>query len=282
MNGKSPWSWTIGRIAGIDVSVHVTFLILLVFVSQPLFLLAIFGCVLLHELGHALAARSFGIGTRGILLLPIGGVAQLERIPRDPWQELVITIAGPAVNFVLAGIFALLVLITGGLEGLGGLSLVGGNALESLLVVNLTLGIFNLIPAFPMDGGRILRALLAWRMDYVDATLIASAVGRVIAVILGLIGLFSPYFSLTLVLLAVFVYFAARAEATMALRERQARTGVPGSDDLQWVTELLRRRAESMRETTSRTAPERSNDTRPRRPSSNGHRRIRDVPFTVE
>ena len=166
------WSWKIGRIAGIDVQVHYSFLLLLGWVTLThygahgdlgeairglVFIVALFGLVVLHELGHALAARRYGIRTRDITLLPIGGVAQLEGMPKDPKQELLVALAGPAVNVVLAaGLYAVLALGQG-LTPAGGVLSVGGSFLDQLLWLNVSLAVFNLLPAFPMDGGRVLR-----------------------------------------------------------------------------------------------------------------------------
>ncbi len=152
-------SWKLGRIAGIDVFLHPTFLLILIpGVApglSPLLIIALFGCVVLHELGHALMARRFGIETRDITLYPIGGVARLERMPRAPGAELMIALAGPAVNFaIVAGLMGLDFLGIGGMDSDTSLS----PFLSSLMLLNLVLGLFNLIPAFPMDGGRVLRA----------------------------------------------------------------------------------------------------------------------------
>ena len=161
-------AWKLGRVAGIDVYIHATFFLVFLFlprlgrgpVEAALLICAVFGCVLLHELGHALAARRFGIRTVDITLYPIGGVARLERMPRAPGAELVIALAGPAVNFAIAAAIGTLFFASALLLGIAW-------SLESflgeLLVVNLGLGLFNLIPAFPMDGGRVLRAALEHR-----------------------------------------------------------------------------------------------------------------------
>ena len=151
-------SWKIGRIAGIDLFLHPTFLLILLpgltGGLSPIFIIALFGCVVLHELGHALMARRFGIETLDITLYPIGGVARLQRMPRAPGAELLIALAGPAVNFaIVAGLLGLELLGIGGLEADTSL----GAFLGGLMLVNLVLGLFNLIPAFPMDGGRVLR-----------------------------------------------------------------------------------------------------------------------------
>ncbi|WP_345348415.1 site-2 protease family protein [Candidatus Villigracilis affinis] len=187
------WQWKLGKFAGIDVYVHATFLLLIAWVgyshwlennnwgevfSGILFILALFACVVLHEYGHALTARKYGIKTRDITLYPIGGVARLERMPEKPIEELWVALMGPAVNVVIAaGLFAYLYL-TSSLVPLSELTMASGSFLERLMTVNITLVLFNLIPAFPMDGGRVLRALLAMRMDYVRATQIAASIGQ--------------------------------------------------------------------------------------------------------
>ena len=221
------WSWRIGRIAGIDVYVHPTFLLLLLWVglshflahhdlAEALyglgFLLALFGIVVLHELGHALMARRYGIRTRDITLLPIGGVARLERIPENPRQELAVAVAGPAVNVVMAaGIYLGLALSHGlSLSPVGSVMRVGGGFLEQFFWVNVALVVFNMVPAFPMDGGRVFRALLAMRFDYVHATQLAASVGQAIALVFGLLGLF---FNPFLIFIALFVWLAGAQEA---------------------------------------------------------------------
>lgn len=228
------WSYKIARVAGIDVRLHATFLLLLAFfgftgyanggpvaaVLQTLFVLLLFLCVLLHEFGHAFAARIYGIRTPDITLLPIGGVARLERMPENPGQELVIAVAGPMVNVVIAlGLWIALGLPSpfNDLDVMG----TGGKGLAfQLLHVNVMLVAFNLIPAFPMDGGRMLRAGLALAMGHAPATRIAARVGQVIAVLLAFAGFFgvpgivNP--SLFLVFIAMFVFMGAQQEAAYA------------------------------------------------------------------
>ena len=222
------WSLRVGRFAGIDVYMHVTFLLLISWVAflywrqgQSLvsaiagvaFILAVFLCVVLHEFGHALTARRYGIKTRDIILLPIGGVARLERLPTRPLQELWVALAGPAVNIVIAvGLFAWLKL-TASFEPLQMMTLTTGPVLERLMAVNLFLVAFNMIPAFPMDGGRVVRAILATRTEYSRATQIAASIGQGIAIVFGFIGLFYNPF---LLFIAFFVWIGAAQEASLA------------------------------------------------------------------
>ncbi|HEX2474677.1 MAG TPA: site-2 protease family protein, partial [Lacipirellulaceae bacterium] len=195
-----------------------------------LFILALFGIVVLHELGHALAARRYGIRTRDITLLPIGGVARLERIPEDPKQELVVAIAGPLVNVVLAAVIYFVLTVDIRVAELTSAARVGGNFLMQMFVVNVMLVVFNLLPAFPMDGGRVLRALLAMRMDYVRATQIAAAVGQAMAIAFAAWGLFAPVFGIPsnpfLLFIALFVWLGAAGEASM-VQLRTALGGIP-------------------------------------------------------
>ena len=232
------WQWKLGKFAGIDVYIHATFLLLIGWVGYShwlehrdwgqvltgiLFILALFACVILHEYGHALTARRYGIKTRDITLYPIGGVARLERMPEKPIEELWVALMGPAVNVVIAaGLFAYLFL-TSSLVTLTELTVASGSFLERLMTVNISLVLFNLIPAFPMDGGRVLRALLAMRMDYVRATQIAANIGQGMAFLLGFIGLFSNPF---LLFIAFFVWIGASQEASM-VQMKNAISGIP-------------------------------------------------------
>jgi Zn-dependent protease/CBS domain-containing protein len=228
----------LATIAGIDIYIHWSFVLLIawIFMSHLMqghglgaglegagFILAIFGCVLLHELGHALTAKRFGVRTRDITLYPIGGVARLERIPEKPSEELLVAIAGPAVNVVIAAVLFLWLSATGALPAAEDVHLVGGPFLAKLMAINIVLAVFNLIPAFPMDGGRVLRALLATRLEYVRATQYAATTGQVIAVLLGLIGLFGNWF---LLFIAFFVFVGARGEAH-SVQTRSVLAGVP-------------------------------------------------------
>jgi len=227
-------SWKIGRVAGIDLFLHPTFL--LIFLPgiipglSPFFIVALFGCVVLHELGHALMARRFGIETLDITLYPIGGVARLQRMPRAPGAELLIALAGPAVNFaIVAGLLGLELLGMGGLESDSSL----GGFLESLMVVNLILGLFNLIPAFPMDGGRVLRALLSGWLGRARATSIAATIGRGLAVAFGFYSLL--HMNLFHVALAAFIYFVAGAEESSVIAEERRRAYYAPQDQGIWT-----------------------------------------------
>src|SRR5215471_2679437 len=233
------WSLNIGSIASTQVRVHITFLLLLGWIfaanyvsagapaawSSLVFWLLLFACVLAHEFGHIFVARAFGVATPDVTLLPIGGLARLERIPEAPHEELLIAIAGPLVNVVIA---IGLVLLAGAKIRMGDLAAVESSAVslvDRLAAVNLFLALFNMIPAFPMDGGRVLRALLATRLGYVRATEIAAGIGQFVAFALGFIGLlFNPI----LIFIAIFVYLAASSEAHMVAL-RAASRGVPVS-----------------------------------------------------
>lgn len=218
------WSVSLGRIAGTEVRVHFTFLLLILWfglvagmqggaaaaLDAVVFIVAVFGCVLLHEYGHVLIAKRFGIATKDITLLPIGGVASVERLPEKPGQELLVALAGPAVNGLIAAILIVLFGADIGTEltvaSLDDLKL---DFATRLALVNVMLALFNLIPAFPMDGGRVLRALLSLRLDRVQATRIAARIGHAIALGLGFLGLFG---NIILVFIALFIFLAASQE----------------------------------------------------------------------
>jgi Zn-dependent protease len=226
------WSMNLFRIRGIQLSLHFSFFLLVALAAETGWLegewtgmwfsvatlLAFFTCVVLHELGHSFTAMRFGIGVRRILLLPIGGMAEFEEIPRRPLHELLITIAGPAVNFAIAALLALafgLPDVDQVADGMVTVDLAGFAHL--LLVWNLLMGCFNLLPVFPMDGGRILRALLACRLNYVRATFIAATIGKVLAVVAAGIALYFFKAGLTAVLFA-FIFLVGEMEYRMAKR----------------------------------------------------------------
>ena len=218
-----PWSFTVGRFGGTAVKIHITFVLFLVWIASTawvregaraaldstLFIVLLFLCVVLHEFGHILAARRYGIEAPVVTLLPIGGVASMKRLPSDPRQELVVALAGPAVNLAIG--VALVVVL--GSFGPGELAEIANPHLSlagRLAAANFFLAVFNLIPAFPMDGGRVLHALLAMRVGGPIATEIAAKVGQAFAVGLGFLGLFG---NPLLLFIAIFVYMAAAGEA---------------------------------------------------------------------
>lgn len=244
------WSINLFRIFGIQLAVHASFVLLLVYWGYEGWLegglpgmtwsvglvVLFFVCVILHELGHSLTARRFGVKVPRILLLPIGGMAEFDRIPRKPAQELLITIAGPAVNFLLVALLLPLAwrgLFTG--EDRAYYSI--GGLLDQLWYANLVMGVFNLAPVFPMDGGRIFRALLAIRLPYLRATWWAVMVGRVLAVGLACWAIYRG--SYMLAVLFIFIFYAGNAEYQAALRKEQeeaywremARQAVPVAPD---------------------------------------------------
>lgn len=226
-------SVSLGKVSQIDIKIHWTFLLIFVWVVfvelnkggtlssilfNAAFILVLFLCVVLHELGHALMARRFGVTTKKITLLPIGGVASLEKIPEEPYQEFLVAIAGPMVNvfivillFFVVPVQSVLELpLVEMLEELNELTI--GNFLFYLFLANAGLVVFNLIPAFPMDGGRVLRAVLAMYTDRVKATRIAAGIGQFIAILFLLLGIaFNPF----LIFIALFVYVGAYGENKM-------------------------------------------------------------------
>jgi len=230
------WSFRIARILGTDVKVHFTFLLLVAWwaisgyqeggpsgaVHATVLLLSLFTCVTLHEFGHILMARRFGVRTPDVILLPIGGVARLERIPDKPKEELLIALAGPFVTLVLAAVFYGWLVLTGQPITPSD-ELAHAPLVVALLVMNVILLVFNLIPAFPMDGGRVLRALLASKLGFVRATRIAASIGQGLAIPAGVYGLFKP--EPMLVLIALFVFLGAATEAA-AVETRMAGEGI--------------------------------------------------------
>jgi Zn-dependent protease/CBS domain-containing protein len=238
-------SFKIGRAFGIDVKVHWTFFLLLAFFAYAgyqgsgsalnalvtaLVIVALFVCVVLHEFGHSLVAQRLGIETQDITLLPIGGVARLKSLPERPMDEVKVAIAGPLVNVVLAPIFFAIALLLGASPLDPADLLEGGNSVGQIFaylgLINVGLVVFNLIPAFPMDGGRVLRGLLATRLGAVRATDISSAVGQVFALGFFLVGLLSNFL---LALVALFIFFGATGEAQM-VRQRELTRGLAVSD----------------------------------------------------
>ncbi len=217
------WSIKLFDVGGTAVRVHLTFFLLLAWigalhwseggapaaVSGILFIILLFACVLLHEFGHILMARRFGIRTPDVTLLPIGGVASLERMPEKPGQEIAVALAGPAVNLVIA---ALLILLGArvGMADVSQLDAAEPSLVSRLATVNIALFAFNLIPAFPMDGGRVLRALLAIPLGFTGATRVAALIGQGLAFLFVLVGLMG---SPLLALVGVFIFFAASGEA---------------------------------------------------------------------
>lgn len=247
------WSISIGSVNGTAIRLHFTFILFLVWMGASLylqggvpaavsgitFIVLLFLCVVLHEFGHILAARHFGIHTPEVVLLPIGGVSRLERIPERPREELIMALAGPAVTLAIA-----VALIT----ALGGLpdprdilaATSGRTLLAQLAYANLVLLVFNLVPAFPMDGGRVLRALLSARLGHVRGTRIAATTGQILAIIFGIIGLVAG--DIVLVLVAFFVYLAAGAEAGLA-QMRVVTSGIPAREAMVTAFESLPGRA---------------------------------------
>jgi stage IV sporulation protein FB len=220
------WSINIGTVVGTTIRLHVTFLLFLAWIFLASwysggpqaawislsFMILLFACVLAHEFGHIFMARHFGVTTPTVTLLPIGGVAQLERIPEKPSEEFLVAIAGPLVNVVIAVVLVVFFGASLDARHLAGVDNSAVHMLDRLAAVNLFLVVFNLIPAFPMDGGRVLRAVLAARLGYTRATEIAASIGQVVAFGLGFLGLFG---NPLLIFIAIFVYLAASSEAQL-------------------------------------------------------------------
>lgn len=231
-----PWSLTVGYVYGTAVRIHVTFLLFLIWIwaayyqrggagaawEGVAFVALLFLCVLLHEFGHIFAARRYGVNTPEVTLWPFGGIARLERIPEKPSEELIVALAGPAVNVVIA--LVLLVFLGGqiGMEHIESIENPNTSLLAKLAAANIFLVVFNLIPAFPMDGGRVLRAILAMNMSHAQATQTAASIGQALAIGLGLLGIFG---NPMLIIIAVFVFLAASSEAG-AVQMKQAAQGL--------------------------------------------------------
>lgn len=227
------WSIRMFRVFGISLEMHITFLLLWLFFAWlgwqqagllgvawfSLFLWLVFGCVVLHEFGHSLVAMAYGIGVSRILLLPFGGMAQFERIPRNPWREIMISLAGPAVNFVIVAILLLFirpVMVSPVTE----IPLTVDGLLYMLLMLNVIMGLFNLLPIFPMDGGRVLRAVLALRLSYLRATTIALYVAKVLIIAGIAVAIFRYQTPLTAAMFA-FIYFGGEMEYKMVKRREK-------------------------------------------------------------
>ncbi len=203
------------KVFGIPIELDISFLLLIIFIyvlaffniiplQLAILITLVFATVVIHELSHSYVAQKYGVEIKKIVLLPIGGVAQMSEVPKKPRQELFISLAGPLTNVVIAIIFYLIYQFT--------LALLPGfisNFILEFVLVNVVLAVFNLIPAFPMDGGRILRAILAERMDYLRATEISVSIGKTFAVIMAVTGIFVNFF---LILIALFIYIGADQE----------------------------------------------------------------------
>ena len=233
------FSLTVGRFFGTAVRLHVTFVLFLLLIAGVSFvqggagaaaatlalIVLLFGCVVLHEFGHVLAARRYGVHTPDIVLLPIGGVARMAQMPETPRQEIIVALAGPAVNVVIAGV--LFVGMGGFPTGMQTWQPTLGALAAQLFYANVLLVVFNMIPAFPMDGGRVVRALLAMWKGHALATRIAARLGQVLAIMFGLVGLATG--NLILALVGAFIFFAASAEGRAAGMIQAAR-GMRNSD----------------------------------------------------
>lgn len=242
-------NWDLGKVAGIDVRIHWSFWLIVLLYSfmaassgglaaaaaTAVTLLLVFACVLAHEFGHAFAARAFGIATLDITLLPIGGVARLASLPEKPVHELLIAVAGPAVNVVIA--LALIMLAP--MKSILMLSpnpvyLSAGQMMENLLFANVGLVLFNMLPAFPMDGGRVLRSLLAMRIGNLRATKIAARVGRWMALLFVVAGVW--WLHLELCLVGLFVSLAGTAELMTARRRSMPEASASPMFQFQWAS----------------------------------------------
>lgn len=266
------WSFPIGRFLGSELRVHATFFLLILWIGAAAwftggwpaaignvaFIAALFACVVAHEYGHALMARRYGIATPDITLLPIGGLARLERMPEKPSQEIAVALAGPAVNVVIWLVLVILLGAESRVQTLGQIENPTADFLGRLAAVNLFLVVFNLLPAFPMDGGRVFRALLSMRLDRVRATRIAAGAGQVLAFIFGFLGLTGG--NPLLVLIGVFVFLAASAESSdvamrSAARQLQARDAMITSFETLTEGDTLHAAAQALIRTTQHEFP---------------------------
>lgn len=228
MKSTMKWSLSLGKVSGISIYIHWTFIILLVWVyflysgndqapfdgiTGVLFVIALFGCVTLHELGHALTAQRYNIVTRDIVLLPIGGMARMEKMPEKPFQELMVALAGPAVNVLIAIVIFIVLSATNNFPDPDVISEESQKIgfIPALMSVNILLAVFNMIPAFPMDGGRVLRALLSYKVPRLKATKIAASIGQALAIAFIFFGFFSNFW---LIFIGIFIFLGAGGEAT--------------------------------------------------------------------
>lgn len=252
---KLKGSLNLGKVAGIKLYVHWTFLILIVWIFLiyyridndinqgligVLFILALFVCVVLHELGHALTAKRYKIITKSITLLPIGGLANLEKMPENPKEELLIAIAGPLVNVAIALVLYLVLVTTNSIPDLAAIQQENGelpqfNFWFQLFIINVLLVVFNLIPAFPMDGGRMLRAALSFKLSRGRATTIAAGIGQFFALVFVLLGL---YANIWLIFIGIFIFLGAGAEAAFE-SAKSALTGYKVKDAMMKKYTLL-------------------------------------------
>ncbi|RPI38194.1 MAG: CBS domain-containing protein [Hyphomicrobiaceae bacterium] len=221
------WSLSLGSIGGTEIRIHVTFLLFLVWLAAiyyraggpeaawqgTIFIALVFLCVLLHELGHVFAARRYGVKTRDVTLWPFGGIASMERMPEKPSQELIVALAGPAVNVVIAAVLLLWLGTSFEPQNLTAIENPTVSLAAKLAGANIVLVLFNMIPAFPMDGGRVLRALLAMHVGNARATELAASIGQGFAVVFGILGIF---YNPMLIIIAVFIFLAASGEAAQA------------------------------------------------------------------
>lgn len=236
------WSIKLFTLRGTAVRMHLTFLLLLVWIGGVLwfrgtaqdalagiaFILVLFACVVMHEFGHIFAARRYGIRTPDVTLLPIGGVASMERMPEKPLQEVFVALAGPAVNAVIAVVLFALLGLRFDFSQMSVLEIVQSSFWAQVAFANVILFVFNLIPAFPMDGGRVLRALLAMRLGYAQATQVAARIGQGLAIVFAFLGLLG---NPLLVLIAIFIFLAATGEAGY-VQMREVARGHPVTDGM--------------------------------------------------